>query len=168
MDLEKAKLTTIEQEKKRELERLIAEREALRAKENDLLGDIQQMEDNAKVLDQMRKEEVDKITGVIDGMKLKQSDNKRVNEGMLQEKSEKVAALRLKREQLEGERLRIMDNLDKIKNGDISALKRGGGGMNLVSNAKNILNDMRDLANYNAGSMGEKLKGDQERIQRLK
>lgn len=98
MDLEKAKLTTIEQEKKRELERLIAEREALRAKENDLLHDIESMEDNAKVLDQMRREEVDKITNVIDGMKLKQGDNKRVNEAMLQEKSERVAALRLKRE----------------------------------------------------------------------
>ena len=50
MDLEKAKLSTIEQEKKRELERLIAEREALRTKENDLLDDIGKLEDNAKIL----------------------------------------------------------------------------------------------------------------------
>lgn len=41
MDLEKAKLTTIEQERKRELEKLIAEREALRMKENELIKDIE-------------------------------------------------------------------------------------------------------------------------------
>lgn len=68
MDLEKAKLNTIEQEKKRELERLINEREQLRLKENELMKDIEHLEQNTKVLDQMRKEEVDKITGVIDGM----------------------------------------------------------------------------------------------------
>ena len=71
MDLEKAKLTTIEQDKKRELERLIAEREALRAKENDLLDDIGKLEDNGKVLDQMRKEEVDKMQNVIEGLRMK-------------------------------------------------------------------------------------------------
>lgn len=41
MDLEKAKLTSIEQEKKRQLEGLIAEREVLRSKENDLLDQIE-------------------------------------------------------------------------------------------------------------------------------
>lgn len=155
MDLEKAKLSTIEQEKKRELERLVAEREALRAKENDLLDDIGKLEDNAKILDQMRQEEIKKVEGVIDGLKLKQGRNKEVNEQLLVDKSERVAALRLKRQQLEAERLRIMDNLDKIKSGDVKALKPGG--LNLVSNAKNILNDMRDLANYNAGSAYQKI-----------
>ena len=36
-----------------------------------------------------------------------------------------------------------MENLDKIRNGDLTALKRGGGGLNLVQNAKNILGEMR-------------------------
>jgi hypothetical protein len=53
-----------------------------------------------------------------------------------------------------------MDNLDKIKRGELNAVKGGGGGLNLVSNAKNILNDMKELANYNAGNMREKLNGD--------
>jgi hypothetical protein len=43
-----------------------------------------------------------------------------------------------------------MDNLDKIKSGDLTSVKKGGG-LNLVSNAKNILNDMKDLAGYDAG-----------------
>ena len=54
-----------------------------------------------------------------------------------------------------------MDNLDKIKRGDLTALKKGNAGsINLVSNAKNILNDMKDLANYNAGNMRDKLSND--------
>lgn len=68
MDLEKAKLTTIEQEKKRELEKLINEREQLRLRENDLIKDIESLESNAKIIDVMRKEEIDKIDNVIDGM----------------------------------------------------------------------------------------------------
>lgn len=36
-----------------------------------------------------------------------------------------MARLKLKREQLEGERIRIMDNLDKIRNGDMTGIKRG-------------------------------------------
>jgi hypothetical protein len=79
---------------------------------------------------------------------------------MIIDRSDKVAALKLKREQLEGERLRIMDNLDRIKNGDMSALKKGGG-MNLVSNAKNILNGMRDLAGYNANTVLDQIKKEQ-------
>lgn len=62
-----------------------------------------------------------------------------------------------------------MDNLDKIKRGDLTAIKKGNAGsLNLVSNAKNILNDMKDLANYNVGNMREKLTNDQDRINRLR
>lgn len=69
---------------------------------------------------------------------------------MVIDRSDKVAALRLKREQLEGERLRIMDNLDKIKNGDMTGMKKGNG-LNLVQNAKQILGDMRELGAYDVG-----------------
>jgi hypothetical protein len=65
-----------------------------------------------------------------------------MNEDLIHEKADNVAKLKLKREQLEGERLRIMDNLDRLRNGDLKAAQRGGG-MNLVANAKNILSDMK-------------------------
>ncbi len=51
-----------------------------------------------------------------------------------------------------------MDNLDKVKRGDLTSLKKGNGAsINLVSNAKNILNDMKDIANYGVGNTREKL-----------
>lgn len=43
-----------------------------------------------------------------------------------------------------------MDNLDKIRNGDIDAIRKQGGlATNLVSNAKNILSNMRQLEGFN-------------------
>jgi len=53
-----------------------------------------------------------------------------------------------------------MDNLDRIKNGDLTALKKGGG-LNLVSNAKSILGGMRDLAGYNASTVLDNIKKEQ-------
>jgi len=37
-------------------------------RENDLIKDIESLESNAKIIDVMRKEEIDKIDNVIDGM----------------------------------------------------------------------------------------------------
>ncbi|CAD8204694.1 unnamed protein product [Paramecium pentaurelia] len=167
MDLEKAKLTAIEQERKRELEKLIAEREALRMKENELIKDIESMEQNTRMLDQMRQEEVSKINNVIEGMQLKQKNNTKLNEDLIQERSDNVAKLKLKREQLEGERLRIMDNLDKLRNGDLKAAQRGGT-MNLVANAKNILGDMKQMENFNAKLHDGRFVEQQQRINQLK
>jgi len=53
-----------------------------------------------------------------------------------------------------------MDNLDRIKNGDLTGLKKGNT-FNLVSNARNILNDMKDLGGYNASTVREQLKKEQ-------
>ena len=55
-----------------------------------------------------------------------------------------------------------MDNLDKIKNGDLTGLKKGGG-MNLVQNAKQILGDMRDLAGYDVRQVRDRMQGDDPR-----
>lgn len=60
VDLEKAKLTIVGQEKKKELERLAAEREALRMQEAELLRDIETLEGNSQNLEAMRKEELDR------------------------------------------------------------------------------------------------------------
>ena len=50
-----------------------------------------------------------------------------------------------------------MDNLERIKNGDLNAIRKGGG-VNLVTNAKQILNGMRELAGYNANTVLETIK----------
>ena len=101
IDLEKAKIDTVEQEKKRELEQLIADREALRIKEQEMLGEIENLDKQNKQLDQMRLEEVNKLTGVVDELQNKRFEYNKIDNRLLEEKSEKVATLRVKRQQLE-------------------------------------------------------------------
>ena len=69
MDLEKTKLTTLESEKKRELEKLSNEREMLRMKEDELMEEIQRLEENSHNLDKMRQEEINRMRGVQEGLR---------------------------------------------------------------------------------------------------
>ena len=62
------------------------------------MEDIQGLEKNAKTLDMIRKEELDRVNGVVEGLNNKKAENRRVNEQMVVDKAEKVAALKLKRE----------------------------------------------------------------------
>ncbi|KAL4430115.1 hypothetical protein ABPG74_013562 [Tetrahymena malaccensis] len=168
VDLEKAKLSAVGQEKKRELEKLIQEREALRLKEQELVGDIENLESNSKNLDIMRQEELQRMQKVVDGLQFNKKENNKVNEKMVEEKAERMVQLKLRREQLENERARIMNNLEKIKSGDIKGVI-GSNNVNLgLATAKNILGDMRDLGNFNVPGMREKVRAEEERLRQMK
>jgi hypothetical protein len=69
VDLEKNKITTIESEKKKELEKLAAEREMLKLKEDELMNDIVKLGDNVRELDRIRKEEMNRVNSVADGFR---------------------------------------------------------------------------------------------------
>ena len=101
MDLEKNKLSTLEQERKKELMKLSNERETLRLKEEELMDEINKLGENTKNLDQMRKEEVERMENVGNVLRGKKTENRKFDEMKLQEKSEKVAELKLRREMLE-------------------------------------------------------------------
>ncbi len=58
LDLEQGKATAVEREKRRELERLAAEREALRYREDQVLEEIRQLERQAE--EKRVKEEADR------------------------------------------------------------------------------------------------------------
>lgn len=72
--------------------------------------------------------------------------------------------MKLRREMLENERVRIMNNLEKLRAGETKGVV-GQPGMNfgLVS-AKNIIGDMRDLASYNVPGMREKVRMEEDRL----
>lgn len=83
---------------------------------------------------------------------------------MLAEKVEKCAQLKWRREQLENERSRIMQNLELIKSGDMHTIKRGEGvNFGLIS-AKNIIGDMKSLEMFSVPGMKDKMKAEEERI----
>ena len=156
VDLEKTKLNTLEQDKKKELLKLSNERETLRLKEDELLDEIGKLDNNIQNMDQMRKEEINKLQSVQEGLRGKKVENRRVDEMMVQERSDKIALLKVKREQLEGERFRIMDNLEKVKMGDLSSVKKNPSNLKLM--ASNLLGN-----NHNNSFMQ-----DRDRINQLK
>lgn len=158
VDLEKTKLSTMEAEKKKELMKLNNERETLRLKEEELMDEITKLDENARNMDQMRRDEINKLQSVHDGLRGKKLENRRVDEMMVQERSDKIALLKLKREQLEGERMRIMDNLEKVKSGDLGSVKKNPANLKLMA-ASNILG-----GDYNNPS----LMRDRDRIDQLK
>ena len=65
VDLEKNKLGILDQEKRRELEKLVNEREMLKFKEKELIADIENLEENTNLLNKMRQEEIDRLGNVI-------------------------------------------------------------------------------------------------------
>lgn len=108
-----------------------------------------------------------------------------MNEHLLAEKTEKCAELRWRREQLENERVRILNNLDNIRKGEVNPLKRGEGINFGLLSAKNIVGqgansgapvlssladdpEARDRYLSRIPGMRDKLKADEERLQQLK
>ena len=71
----------------------------------------------------------------------------------------------MRREQLEDERNRILDNLEKIKMGDINAVRSNP--LSILT-AKRILGDLKDIERYNLGGMKEKLDNKQQQIIEMK
>lgn len=121
VDVEKSsKQTSISLEKKRELDRLLNERENLRVKEIELIDDIEKMEV------EMRNNP-------------SQQGNRRIADVIVQERADKVLNLRLRRDQAEAERSRIMGNLELIQNGEITSLKKAGMSNLGVMAARNML-----------------------------
>lgn len=164
VDLEKTKLNTLEQEKKKELMKLSNERETLRLKEEELMEDILKLDNNLHNMDQMRKDEINKLQSVQDGLRGKKIENRKVDEMMVQERSDKIALLKVKREQLEGERFRIMDNLERVKNGDLTSMKKN------PSNLKILGSNLLSAGDYNNNyfNNNENFKRDRDRINNLK
>lgn len=72
--------------------------------------------------------------------------------------------MKLRREMLENERVRIMNNLEKLRAGDTKGII-GAPGLNFgLISAKNILGDMRDLGAYNVPGIREKVRAEEDRI----
>ena len=163
--LEKTKLTALEQEKKNQLEKLAADRELLRQKEENLLKEVNRLEGDMKTMDKVREEDIKKQEDVLDTFKRKGTENTKVNEILLTDKSDKVAQLRLRREHLELERQRIMGDLEKVKSGDLGSLRRSNYS---VIAAKEMLNDMRGISNYGIPDAKEKVYRDEHKLDQLK
>lgn len=164
MLLEKNKLSSLEQEKKASLEKLAGEREMLKKKEDHLMNELARLEDDMRGLDEIRNQEMDKVNKNAELLKQKGRENKGVNEILIRERSDKIAELKMRREQLDLERQRIMGDLDKIKKGE-TVPKRSNYGLYA---ANQMLNEMNAMKNYGLGEARDKFQREEDRINQLR
>jgi len=163
--LEKTKLTALEQEKKAQLEKLAADREALKQKEDHLMREIGRLEGDMKTMDRVREEDIKKQEDALDKFKQRGNENMKVNDFLVQEKSDRVAQLKVRREQLEFERQKIMGDLEKVRSGDLSTLRRSNYGLFA---ANQLLKDVNGVKNYGISEMRDRIHGDEKRLEQLK
>jgi hypothetical protein len=165
-NLEKAKLTNLEQEKKTQLEKLAADREALRIKEEQLIKEVENLEQETKVMAKVREEDLKKQDDVLDKIaKRGGGENTKVNEVLLNEKSDRVAQLKAKREMLEFERQKIMGNLEKVRAGELPSHRKSNYGLFA---ANQLLGDVKGMQGYGNPDILEKIKYDEQKLNILK
>lgn len=171
-ELENRKLTTLEAEKKKELQKLHNEREALRLKEEELMNEVQRLQNRIDDNERLWKAERDKANLEAQGVDVSinmQNLHKRQLQ-LAKERGEFAASLSKKKEILENERLRIMDDLRKVKKGDYGSIRKNAAGVLVAS--KILGNPTMNLEERNLPSqakrMREKLNEDYERLEQLK
>lgn len=173
-DLEKTKLTALEHEKKREIHKLAGEREALRLKEEELMNEIQTLQDQLEGQELLWKEQRDKINTVASGVKVGKNlevIQKRQAE-LAKERGEQVAGLKVRKEMLEHERKRIMDDLEKVKKGDTTGIRKSTSVKLAASNIISPMNSPMQLESSKvpeaARKMQEKYNQDIDKLNKLK
>lgn len=172
-ELENRKLTTLEAEKKAELKKLHEQREMLRLKEEELMTEVQRLHIRIDDNDRLWKAERDKSNLEAQGVDVSinmQNLHKRQFQ-LAKEQGEYAAGLVKKKDILEQERTRIMDDLKKIKKGDYGSIRKNAAGVMIASK---ILSDPIGFAYEDrnvpsqAERLREKMKEDYERLQKLK
>lgn len=114
-EMDQTALTHADRQKRRELEKLSSERENLRIREQQMIDDIKRMEEEMVEREKRFRKEAD------DARKGNSDDVFAVNEikkkelDLAKERGDVVVKMQHKRQQLEKERERIMNDLDKLK-----------------------------------------------------
>ena len=116
-------MSAMERDKRRELERLAADREALRHREEEVIDEIRelewQMEQRQRQGDEDRQRMRDRINDIT------AMENPRRKEiEFAKQRGEQISMLQNKRDLLERDRKRIMEDLDKVRQGDMSSLRK--------------------------------------------
>ena len=164
VNLEKTKLTTLEQEKKIQLEKLANEREVLKQKEDRLMNELQRLEGDMQTMERIRQEDMARVNEAADHLKANKRENRIVGGALLQENSEKVAELKIRREQLDLERQRIMGDLDKIRKGEPVSKRPNYA----LYSANKMLGEINQLKQFGADHTRDILHREQDRIDQLK
>jgi len=152
-NLEKDKIDALQNEKHLELERLEAKRKMMKEDEDKLLREIQTLEGNQIQINQIYETERNKVNKIGDQIRQKRDENDNAKKNLYQEKADRVAYLKAKREALNVEKDLLDDMMTKGSDPENTrnVLRK------IQHNSDMIKGEMEGLVNYNADNM----KGDQ-------
>jgi hypothetical protein len=169
-ELEKTKLSTLEQEKKRELNKLANERETLRLKEEEIMREAENLRKIIEDQEAAWREERDETLKRGAAAAQPKNANEKMQRDLARDRGEKVAEIKLKKQMLEQERLRIMEDLEKVKKGDLSRVRRNIAGQLAATAITSSPNPKLMGGNVpeHVRRMQEQLQQDEERLERLR
>ena len=122
-EIERDKASALQRDKRRELERIAAERETLRLREESCMDEIRNYEEKVYESEKRLQEHRNKLQNKVDSSEYIQTVRKKEIE-LAKHRGEELARLKHKKEQLEIDRERIMGDLELAKNGDPSVLRK--------------------------------------------
>ena len=123
-EINRDKASALERDRRRELERIAADRENLRLREEAVMDDIRNLEEEAYEGERVLQEHKKQLQNKVDNSEYLTKEMKKKEIELAKSRGEELAKLKFKKEMLEVDRKRIMDDLEKWKNGDVSVLRK--------------------------------------------
>jgi len=123
-EIERTKASALEREKRKELERLAAERENLRLREEEVMDEIRNLEARQYEQERLLREERERKAAQIDNSEYFGQVMRRKEVELAKHRGEEIALLKHKKDNLERDRARILEDLERVKAGDLSALRK--------------------------------------------
>ncbi len=166
VDMDHSALSHADRQKRRELEKLSSERENLRIREQQMIDEVKKMEEEMVKKERKFREEADEARKVNNDDVFAINEIKKKELEMAKERGDKVVKLQHKRQQLEKERARIMNDLEDVTHGRAP----DGRPKSSLSNAgMDIMRNTRDLDRADIDpAMKDKIIADQVKINHLR
>lgn len=169
-DLDSKQLTTLERERKKELERLAGERESLRQREQRMLDEVKNME--TQLMEQERQFKQARESTTTAATRLIASNPDFTNETEIRkkelqfakERGTKVVEVKAQRDKLEKERTRIMEDLDRLMSYNTIPQRRNDAARLAADSSYGPPYSFMQLE----PSLKDKLTNDQHRINKLR
>ena len=123
-EINRDKASALERDKRRELERIAADRENLRLREEAVMDEIRNLEEEAYEGERVLQEHRKQLQNKVDNSEYLTKEMRKKEIELAKSRGEELAKLKHKKEMLEVDRNKIMNDLEKWKNGDISVLRK--------------------------------------------
>lgn len=167
-NLEVEKIKIIQEEKQMERERLAQEKNLLERREREVHQELERIQANiketAKIYDEAEKRPVD-----LPQMAQKISDQENMRRRMFEEKTERIADLNARKNNLMAEKLNLDRIIEETRTGKLPDRDNVAKANDRIAvGAQKHLEDIRGVQNFNPDRFKEKIREDERRLENIK